>query len=874
MMKNHVMRGLAACAAVAALTSGAVPAAVAVDGAAGVAGDSPATVESDVLDDDMTASRSVTVAGRTVALTSDGQGGWVGGVALTDYAAVPDADTPLTVVVAGDAPATYQLAHDATASSATVAPGDLLGVVRRQGALVFSGRLDGDLGATTVTVSYDGSTGRAASADGHGFTWNADSDRWVSSWRVEWTDGATPALTELAFDDGETETMLPVDWHVSNNGAGELVASATLEGVVSNDAGEAAWSVTVDAVRPAARSRSVTVDGVAHDLTLGDDGVWTLTLPTDTDGDLPSSLTATVREEGVPDRTVTLPVVLSGVTSAWPALGVVAHAGSASYEAEDMRVTLPAAWSVGAPVTATLDGGALAFSLGEDGTWRAAATTTLDLSDTPAVDAIDLDGRRIGIDWDDEARVQTTDTTTIHTRSGVVSGEVTVDGQTQRWSLDVVASRVEGRVASLSVLQRNADGTTDTHAISGFDPETTEYALLLPADAVTASYSLGYSSASDVAGVSEGDPIAPRLGEGASRILQVTLNGVTYAVTVRFEAVQPEPSNTDARLSGIFVNLSGETTRGDLIDGWDPDVLSYTLRVPADAPGVYVVPEAGDGVTVVASDVIQSGWSVTQRWTATAGNGQSRVYQVTVVRDHDQPTADEAFVPPATSDVDGTTPADDRAQTSLVSHGYLDADGVYHAVEAESYRIPEGGGFAFASHAGQSVSVAGEKISPMNWCYTVSVLAPDGLTFARHTYQIVFVTEATTLAELTGLDVNNQPVGGFDPATTDYAVAVGDLDHWTVVPRFDRTTGMSVSTHRDHDTATVTVTSADGLNTRVYTVRARLAQGASTDGVLVDGLADTGAGVMPAVLAAGVMIAVGGVLAGVRRLRRRAAHRG
>ncbi len=64
-----------------------------------------------------------------------------------------------------------------------------------------------------------------------------------------------------------------------------------------------------------------------------------------------------------------------------------------------------------------------------------------------------------------------------------------------------------------------------------------------------------------------------------------------------------------------------------------------------------------------------------------------------------------------------------------------------------SYEIPEGGTFAYKPKNGQSatVTVAHEG---MTYTYTVNVLAPDGSTFAQHTYTVTYITAATHKAQL------------------------------------------------------------------------------------------------------------------------------
>ncbi len=50
----------------------------------------------------------------------------------------------------------------------------------------------------------------------------------------------------------------------------------------------------------------------------------------------------------------------------------------------------------------------------------------------------------------------------------------------------------------------------------------------------------------------------------------------------------------------------------------------------------------------------------------------------------------------------------------------------------------------------------------MTYTYTVNVLAPDGSTFAQHTYTVTYITATTHKAQLTGILVDGTAVNGFD----------------------------------------------------------------------------------------------------------------
>lgn len=570
-------------------------------------------------------------------------------------------------------------------------------------------------------------------------------------------------------------------------------------------------------------------------------------------------------------------------------LGTATASGTATWAGTTPNGRRPITWSqdyeytVGTPAEVLAPNGTAAKFTVRNGYLDANATATLDQNNKPTTDTVSVDGKPMQITWSNEVNTTTTDTTTTYTRLGRVEGDLTVQGtqHSQHWVLYLTASRTEGKVASLSVLERKADGTTLEHQVEGFDPAKHEYTLTLPADAVADQYTLGHASAAgDKTPVSEGDPIPPSLGDGATRILKTTLNGATYTVTVRFQKAKPSTANPDARLTGIYVNLDGKSDKGGLIDGWNPDVLDYTLRIKQDAPGAYVLPEAPQGVTLTAGDVKRTAWATTQYWTTRAANGQTRTYSVTVIREHRTPTADEAFKPGAFEDTDGKTPTASRQDTGLASHGYISRDGKYTPVTAVDYTIPEGGRFAYASKQGQTVQVTETKTRGMTWRYTLNVLAPDGVTLTdpAPTFEVTYITEATHRATVTGISVDGKPVPGFDQSKHEYDVQVDNIDHWTATADFDKTSGMGVTIHKEKTRATIAATSADGLTRATYTVNVKerpLLNGNGHDGATVDGLAHTGSDATGLIVAAVGLLGAGiacAIAAALARLRRKPRH--
>lgn len=120
------------------------------------------------------------------------------------------------------------------------------------------------------------------------------------------------------------------------------------------------------------------------------------------------------------------------------------------------------------------------------------------------------------------------------------------------------------------------------------------------------------------------------------------------------------------------------------------------------------------------------------------------------------------------------------------------------------------------------------------------------------------LTRSFTADYINGIDVE-----GFSADKKEYTVAVGDLDQWTVTPLYDKTTGMSVSVHKDGQTATITVTSGDGLTKTEYKVTVTQKM------KLIGGeLASTGAAIIAVVGVAAVLLLCFLVLTAVKRMKR------
>ena len=472
----------------------------------------------------------------------------------------------------------------------------------------------------------------------------------------------------------------------------------------------------------------------------------------------------------------------------------------------------------------------------------------LDRDNMPVTDKVELsDGSTLPVAWGKATLDPSGAAGPVWTMSGKATRTLD-NGQTL--TVNLTASRAWNAKLSIGVEHRTADGNTT--AIKGIDLEDAT-AADTPLDVTLPT--LPYAAAGDqyTPAVTSGDDATVTLkptglGDDGMRVFTGTIRATRTdgtIVTREFTIRQPfeQPSRTvdapDAALDGLLVN-------GKPIQGWDPDILEYTITAGEDDK-VTVSPRAKAGQMVKASDTTLTAHSTVQHWTVTGPDGGNRTYTVTLVRDHRTPTADEAFKPSDPKDMGGTREAPGPDTATLKSVGWT-KDGTYHAEKGDEYLIPEGGSFAYESYLGQIVKITPGRDHGMTWKYRIGVLAPDGVTYRTRTVTVTYLTEATHRAGLAGLSVDGRGVDGFSPDRLEYTVGVANPERYVVTPSWDKQTGMSVTKHVDGADTTLTVTSADGLTSVVYKVHVEYDAG----------LAATGAGVTGV-----IMIAVAAVLASV-----------
>lgn len=644
-------------------------------------------------------------------------------------------------------------------------------------------------------------------------------------------------------------------------------AADTVEDTEAADQAAKAIDEAVKALKPV----SFTV--TAGDVTLGSfdsKGRWTPA------GDLTAipDTTAVITPKGKNTGFDPVNVTLKGSDqTATPAgLGRVTVTGKATGTHDDKThkpLTVSVAWRVEQGEAVTVDG-ITSFDRNKDGLYVGALQVGLNAHNTPVdpdtgarVDGIRTPGAAtpVALTWsaassskpDEQNRVTAVQRTASLT--GVLNVDWTgFDGAKgtvgQQWRIDATATRTTDAHVTASLLRVAADGSTRTLPID-------DARMTLDSGAATDHYAIVFDKGPDAqVSAVQSTPLSGRPG----RLFSWTQNGVKHTLTLDFKAA-PIEKDSPAKLTGIYVNYSGARTKGRLIDGWNPNRLSYVLSIDKDAPSPYILPVAGDGVSVKATDTRQTADGAAQTWTVTArANGVSRRYTVTVIRQRDWMTADERFVPAQPVEIKGDVQAT-NTDAALESIGWRDSSGAYHRLDGDRVTIPEHGTFAYQPKTGQVATVSQVRLHGTTWRYVIGVLAPDGSTYRETRVDATYLTAATHAAALTGLKVDGRDVKGFDPARTSYRVGVANPDKWVVSPLFDRTSGMSVDTAKDGRQARITVTSADGLAKRVYTVTAADDPAARAGQVL----AQTGVTGLPAAAAA---LFLGVLAAGVAAVRR------
>ena len=697
--------------------------------------------------------------------------------------------------------------------------------------------------------------------------WNKDEDTQKAS--ASALGGAQKALVgksdqEKAYSDAASKARALKVQDYTEDSYGRLNALLT-DGFDSGSATGKELDARAKAVSDAIDALEVsswTVDGAT--LTQ-EDGEWTGHVTLD-------GAPKDVKAVGADGRTVDLKAAGGSFVQGSGKLGVGVFSGTLAGSGSRASFKVSYEYADGTETTISDDGpgGGAVFSKGDDGVWSATYAGTLGTKDDPA-------------GYDNTDRIALSDGSTLDrtSLSKLETAPIHVDGKPDKTQLRRTAVfegkdshgskvRVTGELTytydasiGLSLSYTAADGTTVPVSVPGM-PTTVDKlpdSIVLPAQSrslLDMKWSVSAEKGGSVSDVSTTSTVKP---DGTEVILvsirYIRRDGDTFKwavkhvrVTVPFQPASKVVGNDKAALKGFTVN-------GKALEGYSKDVVDYTIHAGADERVLVVpVPEAGQDVR--AGDSRQTAYATTQWWTVSK-DGESRTYSVTLVRDHATPTADEAFKPSDPTGLVSKDPNPSEDNTALKSVGYT-LKGVYHPADGDSVTVPEGGVFAYESYDGQTVDVTSARKGGMTWTYSIGVLASDGRTYAVRDVTVTYLTAATHKAELTGIKADGRLVSGFDPKRLEYTVKVGNADRYVITPVFDKTTGMSVTVHKDRRTVTLAVTSADGLVKTVYTVHVE-------EDAALAALSSTGKGVGPAAAIA-ALLAMLGIGVGVASRRR------
>lgn len=636
-----------------------------------------------------------------------------------------------------------------------------------------------------------------------------------------------------------------------------------------------AVSATIDGqdVNVTTKDNTVVADG-SIDVKVTKDSVLKLTYSDGSTRTVPATSYRTVRQNflGVDD---------------YKQVGALTAGADNTYK-DSVNVQTSHAWSEGEETTITSPTG-MNFTKNEQGDYSA-TLPNIALSDknVPETNEIELsDGTKLPITWGNVETVTNDGATTV-VRHGTAKYHTSRIGGTTSWSnsgthptgngtsndlpvtipITITASRSQDTsIKTLTLETTTPDGTKTSTPIPGFQPNTHEYTITLPAAAAANAYTLNTTTGVDATQTAPTTSLTPNGGRDTS----ITINNTTYTIHINFQPADIQP-DSPAKLEGIYINTSGQATKGNLINNWNPNRLEYTINLGANDPSPFILPISPEGVTIKAGKVTQTSQSATQEWQVTdTTTGTSRTYKVTVTRPVE--TKVTKFKPNKPIAQDQTTPADSDTDTTLDSHGYVDKNGKYHTINGNNYQIPEGGVFSYQTKTGQTATVTSTR-QGMTVTYKVTVLPKQTSALpASYTFTTTYITEATHKAQLTGITVDGNKVNEFNTDKHEYTVTVNNPDEWTIVPQYDKTTGMTVTTNKTGADATITVTSGDGLVKTVYKVHANrsLFGGQGSSGV---SLAETGSNVRTLTFAAIGALLVAAIAAAATVLTRKHSKRG
>lgn len=378
---------------------------------------------------------------------------------------------------------------------------------------------------------------------------------------------------------------------------------------------------------------------------------------------------------------------------------------------------------------------------------------------------------------------------------------VTAQNGTTKKTYTVNLTVAKNNDATLSDLM--VSGTT----VPGFVKNTLSYNVVLPYGTTTVPPVTAVASDNNATLAVTPAPSLP----GTTRILVTADNGTTtLQYTVSFTR---EPASTNASLSDLKVN-------GTTVSGFDPNILSYLVELPA---GTTSVPDVTATTTnAYASVEVQPAGSLPGITSVivTAQDGiTSKTYSInfSVNKSSDATLSNLA--------VDGTRIA-----------GFMSNDLTY-TVELPFGTTVVPAVTATPTDANATTVITSAASLPGNTY--VQVTAEDGTTY--QTYTITFtLSPASTVATLSDLMVDGTSITGFDPSVTwyTYTLPLGS----NTIPAVTAVTSHPDATAAINPASTipgstsVTVTSQSLTVTKTYTVN--FVRGKNNDASLADLLVD------------------------------------
>lgn len=780
----------------------------------------------------------------------------------------------------------------------TVSRDEDIQVRTHRGTATYSTTIDGQSYSAKVGYKYGESSAYYLVANGKKVPFTHQPD---GSWGIAESDKPVFTLNDgtsnqLAasqkinvLNNGTLENVTPISWGAPSFDEFTIINTFRISGSVEG----VAWSADLKATRPVKHTgkvtdqdRSVKVAGQDVPLVKSDDGVWKATIP-----GVKSEPSKFLEVKAVhhqlyengkwkpeEDKTTTYQLVAGERSDkvSYPQFGVKQHDGTQPYtgkndgDTTETNVSVDYSYADGTKLQLKRSTGAnttlvpqnnpatskTVWSIGEEHPVTFTLTGANKLDDSSSV--IFTDGSGISktvltknaiVTYDHKQVVKVNDALIVRI-TGSVSGELNTEGGNFAYEIPYVADRTyNDTIKSLRITETATDGTINTYdqnlnqvASEG----TNQYQYTLPKlsyNHMASTYTItGVDAGADV--VMTASP-AQHNDDGSLTFTVLARSQHytnSYQVTIPFAPAPVEPDANAAHLSDITIN--GDSIKDVNGSGFNPDRLSYTVKA-AENDKVYILPIADSGVFVSAGDVTQSAGSSTYRWLVSQPGKNTTTYSVTVLRVRTWKTADEEFTPKQPIQQEGTEIAGEN-DTDLQSHGYVDSQGKYVAIDKDDYTIPEGGTFSYQAKSGQISLVTTTKTKGMTYRYTVNIAAPGDLSkFIQHVFTVTYITPATQEASLTGIKINGQAIPKFDPATHEYTVEVPRIDQWTIVPQYNEQSGMAVNTHKADSEATISVTSADGLVTTNYKVHVELSKDAGLKNDTTGILAQTGSSITP-----------------------------